>query len=122
MAKGKKRERKRVPKEEHKNLRLWAEGVRETILSLHLEHYQKAMDQGWHYERRYWKKVCREFHGRVDWRTRDNKEPVLHAWDASAPIVEEDLGEEGVTARAARVEVLNTVSHIHHISHRAHSA
>ncbi|KAJ7325484.1 hypothetical protein DFH08DRAFT_1085166 [Mycena albidolilacea] len=105
MAKGnkKKRERKRVPKEERKNLRLWAEGPREAILAPHLDKYQTALNQGWRQERKYLKKVCREYHARVSWRTLDHKEPVLAEWDPAALILSDDEEE----ARAARVKILN---------------
>ncbi|KAJ7889307.1 hypothetical protein B0H14DRAFT_2561806 [Mycena olivaceomarginata] len=109
MAKGnkKKRERKRVPKEERKNLRLWAEGARETILTPHLDNYQTALNQGWRRERKYLKKVCREYNARVSWRTLDHEEPVLAEWDPAALIVDEQLSDDEEEARAARVKILN---------------
>ncbi|KAJ7828480.1 hypothetical protein B0H14DRAFT_3718817 [Mycena olivaceomarginata] len=109
MAKGnkKKRERKRVPKEERKNLRLWADGARETILTPHLDNYQTALNQGWRQERKYLKKVCREYNARISWRTLDHEEPVLADWDPAALIVDEQLSNEEEEARAARVKILN---------------
>ncbi|KAJ7784200.1 hypothetical protein B0H16DRAFT_1446458 [Mycena metata] len=50
-----KRARRRVPKAERRNLRLWAEGARESILTPHLEGYAQALDAGWQDERKYWK-------------------------------------------------------------------
>ncbi|KAJ7801666.1 hypothetical protein B0H14DRAFT_3782628 [Mycena olivaceomarginata] len=109
MAKGnkKKRERKRVPKEERKNLRLWADGARETILTPHLDNYQTALNQGWRQERKYLKKVCREYNARISWRTLDHEEPVLAEWDPAALIVDEQLSNEEEETRAARVKILN---------------
>ncbi|KAJ6448363.1 hypothetical protein C8R45DRAFT_1133146 [Mycena sanguinolenta] len=107
MARGQKRVRKRVPKEKRRNLRLWAEGAREQILTPHLDAYQQASDQGRRQERKYWKKVCREFHARVDWRTEDHEEPILSEWDPAATVVEEVLSAEDEQARSARVDILN---------------
>ncbi|KAJ6557786.1 hypothetical protein B0H19DRAFT_1070398 [Mycena capillaripes] len=103
----KKREHKRVPKAERKNLRLWAEGSRETILTPHLDAYAKALDEGWELERKLLKKICNEFHARVDWRTPENEELVLKDWDLSAQLVPESLTEEEEKLRGVRVEVLN---------------
>ncbi|KAK6980529.1 hypothetical protein R3P38DRAFT_2579910 [Favolaschia claudopus] len=102
-----KRQRPRVPKENKKNLKLWAEGARETILKPHIDGYQKAMDKGWRHERKYWKKVCREFHARVDWRTQDHEEPVLREWQENSIIQEEALSPEEEVERSARVDILN---------------
>ncbi|KAJ6557483.1 hypothetical protein B0H19DRAFT_1261106 [Mycena capillaripes] len=108
MAKpGKKRERKCVPKAERRNLRLWAEGSRETILAPHLDAYAKALDEGWQPERKLLKKICKEFHARVHWRTPDNEEPVLKDWDLLAQLVPESLTEEEERLRGERIEVLN---------------
>ncbi|KAJ7881950.1 hypothetical protein B0H13DRAFT_2344883 [Mycena leptocephala] len=108
MAKsGQKRARPRIPKESRKNLRLWAEGARETILAPHLDDYAKALDQGWQHERKYLKKVCREFHARVNWRVQDHEEPELGEWDPSAPVVAETLTDEEEKARGRRVKELN---------------
>ncbi|KAK6993081.1 hypothetical protein R3P38DRAFT_3224091 [Favolaschia claudopus] len=107
MGKRKKPERRRKAKQDRQNLRLWAEGARESILSPHLDGYQKAMDRGWRAERKYWKKICREFHARVDWRTKDHEEPVLRDIDSTQPAVEELLSDEEEAARSSRVNELN---------------
>ncbi|KAJ7169364.1 hypothetical protein C8R43DRAFT_945303 [Mycena crocata] len=105
----KKREQKRVPRAERKNLRLWAEGVRETILSPHLDGYTAALDQGWRQERAYCKKVCLEFHSRVDWQTEDHEEPVLDEnWDASAlKEKSKPLSPEQEKTKRGRMKVLD---------------
>ncbi|KAK6992781.1 hypothetical protein R3P38DRAFT_3429464 [Favolaschia claudopus] len=107
--KGKKRQRKRVAKEDRKNLRLWAEGAREAILKPHLDKYQQAMDQGRRQERKYLKGVCREFHARISWRTQDHEEPeISENWVSSATTGDvEVLSEEEEAAKSARVEELN---------------
>ncbi|KAK7013742.1 hypothetical protein R3P38DRAFT_3277582 [Favolaschia claudopus] len=107
MAKTKKRSRKKVAKEDRKNLRLWAEGARETILAPHLDAYQKAKDQGRRQERKILKKICREFHVRVGWRVKDHEEPILKEWDPTAPEDEEMLSEEEAAAKSTRVNELD---------------
>ncbi|KAK7000640.1 hypothetical protein R3P38DRAFT_3218926 [Favolaschia claudopus] len=77
------------------------------ILKPHIDGYQAAMDKGWRYERKYWKKVCREFHARIDWRTQDHEEPVVREWDESNTIEEETLSPELEVQRATRVDGLN---------------
>ncbi|KAK6966800.1 hypothetical protein R3P38DRAFT_2815716 [Favolaschia claudopus] len=103
----KKRSRKRVARENRKNLRLWAEGARETILSPHLEAYQAAKDQGRRQERKILKKICREFHARVSWRVQDHEEPVLKDWDANTVEDEELLTEDEAAAKNARMVELD---------------
>ncbi|KAK7046226.1 hypothetical protein R3P38DRAFT_3257675 [Favolaschia claudopus] len=107
MAKNKKRTRQCVPKENRKNLRLWAEGARESILTPHLDAYQAALDQGRRQERKMLKKICREFHARVDWRTKDHEEPMLSEWDPAGIATEEQLSEDDEAAKRARMEELN---------------
>ncbi|KAK6975114.1 hypothetical protein R3P38DRAFT_3238013 [Favolaschia claudopus] len=103
----KKRPRKRVAKENRKNLRLWAEGAREIILAPHLDAYQIAKDQGRRQERKLLKKICREFHARVGWRVQDHEEPVLKEWDPNSIEDEELLSDEEQAAKTAREEELN---------------
>ncbi|KAK6969474.1 hypothetical protein R3P38DRAFT_2814299 [Favolaschia claudopus] len=102
-----KRSRAKVAKENKKNLRLWAEGARELVLKPHIEGYQKAMDKGWRYERKYWKKVCREFHARIHWRTQDHEEPVVRVWDENQAIEDEEVSPEDEVERSTRVDELN---------------
>jgi hypothetical protein len=107
-----KREQKRVPKENRKNLRLWAEGARESILIPHLDQYTAAMNQGWQPERKYLKKVCREFHVRVNWRTLDHEEPIVADWDPDAQLTQEDLPSDDQEKKHLRLRELDAVSHI----------
>ncbi|KAJ7123802.1 hypothetical protein C8R43DRAFT_958954 [Mycena crocata] len=104
---GKKRERKRVPKEDRQNLRLWADGVRETVLTPHLEGYAEARDQGRRAERKFLKKVCNEFHNRVPWTTKDHEEPVLLEYDANKPKPRETLSDEQEVEKRSRMKVLD---------------
>jgi hypothetical protein len=115
MAKSsKKRERQRVPKEKKRNLRLWAQGVRETILAPHLDDYGAALDKGWRQERKYWKQVCKEYHARIHWRTEDHEEPILTDWDPAAVVPKETLSLEDEELKNAHVKLLNKVSHSSH--------
>ncbi|KAJ7140438.1 hypothetical protein C8R46DRAFT_1046938 [Mycena filopes] len=99
---GQKRVRERIPKAERRNLRLWAEGQRELVLKPHLEAYSKALDGGWSEERKYIKKVQKEFHARIDWQTPDHEEPVLKDFDPKQvlpPVVLEPAEEVEMQSR-----------------------
>ncbi|KAF8216974.1 hypothetical protein K438DRAFT_1953855 [Mycena galopus ATCC 62051] len=100
--KGIRKPKQRVLKQERKNLRLWAEGVRKEILELHLDAYSKALDKGWVQEH---------------WRTADHEEPILRPFDPSAPITVvfrsiQELTDEEEADRGACIEELN--KRIHH--------
>ncbi|KAJ7680872.1 hypothetical protein DFH06DRAFT_1120457 [Mycena polygramma] len=104
----KERKQKRVPKDKRGNLRLWAEGARETILAPHIEPYSQALVQGWLSERNYLARVCREYHARIDWRLADHEEPEeLLPFDPEAVIEEEVLPVEEDVLKSARVDKLN---------------
>lgn len=105
-----KRARERIPKAERRNLRLWADGARETILAPHLENFAAARTKGSHDEKAYLQIVCNEFHARVDWRLEDHQEPELTAWTADTIITKETLPEEEEKRKRARIEELNAVS------------
>ncbi|KAJ6503459.1 hypothetical protein C8R47DRAFT_1250457 [Mycena vitilis] len=104
----KERKRKRVPKDKRQNLRLWAEGMRETVLSPHIESYGHALGQGWLEERNYLVKVQREYHARISWRLEDHEEPEeLLPFDPEEVIAEEVLTEEEDIRKCARVDKVN---------------
>jgi hypothetical protein len=105
----KKRERKRVAKEDRKSLRGWADGARETILAPHQDKYAIAMEQGWRQERKYLKTVCLEFNARVDWRTGDYEEATIKDWDPTAVVAKETLSEDEEKQKRARLKVLESV-------------
>jgi hypothetical protein len=105
-----KRARERIPKAERRNLRLWADGARETILVPHLENFAAACTKGSHDKKAYLQIVCNEFHARVDWRLEDHQEPELTAWTADTIITKETLPEEEEKRKRARIEELNAVS------------
>ncbi|KAJ7441804.1 hypothetical protein B0H11DRAFT_1932730 [Mycena galericulata] len=91
-----KKPRKRVPKEKRLNLRLWAEGARETVLKPHIEPYADALDRGWRAERDYLKLICNEFHARISWRLQDYEEPELPLpeFDPAKTLTTEELDDE----------------------------
>ncbi|KAJ7095500.1 hypothetical protein C8R43DRAFT_964486 [Mycena crocata] len=102
---GNKRKRTRIPKDSRRNLRLWAEGVRETILLPHLEEYAREMDAGWARERVFWRKVTNEFHARIPWTTEDHEEPVLEDWDPTQQLPPvQILPEEQERAKRKRMQ------------------
>ncbi|KAJ7205085.1 hypothetical protein C8J57DRAFT_1259102 [Mycena rebaudengoi] len=97
------------PKEEHRNLRLWAEGARETILAAHLDNFSAARMKGSHAEKAYLQKVCNEFHDRVDWRLADHEEPILKPWSSDTIISKETLPDDEEKKKCARIEELNAI-------------
>ncbi|KAJ7670630.1 hypothetical protein DFH06DRAFT_1124945 [Mycena polygramma] len=101
--------RKRVPKEDRKNLRLWAEGARESVLTPHIQGYADALERGWRAERDYLLEVCREFHTKIDWRLQDHEEPELPLRDYNPldTVHAEDVDLEEEKAHRERVLLLN---------------
>ncbi|KAJ7764951.1 hypothetical protein DFH07DRAFT_955774 [Mycena maculata] len=107
MATGK-RQCERVPKEDRKNLRGWAEGARETILAAHMDKYLAEKEKGWMQERDYLQVVCREFHARVSWRLQDHEEPTLAPFDPQTMILEkEKLSDEEAVEKRRHITVLD---------------
>ncbi|KAJ6455627.1 hypothetical protein C8R47DRAFT_1082646 [Mycena vitilis] len=105
-----KRQRARVPKSKRRNLKMWAEGARESILTPHIEPYADSMERGWRYEREYFQQVCNQFHTQIDWRLEDHEEPVLplEKFDPNAPLPElERLPEAEERRRQTRMDQLN---------------
>jgi hypothetical protein len=107
-----KKVRKRVAKEKRMNLRLWAEGARETVLTPHIEAYTDALECSWRDERDYVQNVCKEFHARISWRLQDHEEPDLPLpdYDPRAVVASEPLDEEETQRKRDRIGVLNAVS------------
>ncbi|KAJ7751021.1 hypothetical protein B0H14DRAFT_3896881 [Mycena olivaceomarginata] len=99
---------KKKPKDQRRNLRLWAEGNREKVLLPYLPDYAAAMGRGSVQERKLLRKICREYHVRIPWTVADHEEPVLQPWDPKAPIPLEVLSEEQEVLKIARVDELNS--------------
>src|ERR1700761_3203223 len=108
----KKRTWKRIAKKDRRNLKLWAEGARESILKPHIPAYTDALERGWRAERDYLQVVCNEFHARIPWRLADNEEPELPLpeYDQFKAAELEDLDEEGMAQKRVRIDTLNAVS------------
>ncbi|KAK7006053.1 hypothetical protein R3P38DRAFT_3214986 [Favolaschia claudopus] len=100
---------KRIAKKDRKNLKLWAEGARDTILRPHIPGYTDALERGWRFERDYVREVCNEFHARISWRLQDDEEPELPLpdYDPFASREEEELDEEEAEQERLRKETLN---------------
>ncbi|KAJ6558631.1 hypothetical protein DFH09DRAFT_1317346 [Mycena vulgaris] len=99
-----------MAKENRKNLRLWAEGARETVLQPHIEPYADALERGWRAERDYFQQVCKEFHARISWRLLDHEEPAtpLPAFDSTAKLPPlENISVEETARRLARMDELD---------------
>ncbi|KAJ6523681.1 hypothetical protein DFH09DRAFT_1329919 [Mycena vulgaris] len=104
-----KKPRKRVAKENRQNLRLWAEGARETVLTAHIPAYTDALQLGWREERDKLQEICNEFHARISWRLADHEEPELPlpVFDAHAVLPAETLTEEEMKVKADRRALLD---------------
>ncbi|KAJ7766820.1 hypothetical protein B0H16DRAFT_1453834 [Mycena metata] len=100
---------KRIAKKDRRNLRLWAEGARESILKPHIPGYADALERGWRQERDYLHGVCKEFHALISWRLADEEEPVLPlpAYDPYTTPEVEELDDEETTTKRLRIETLN---------------
>lgn len=68
--------RKKVPKEDRRNNKHWADGVRETVLSPHIPGYTD-LERGWRAEDKYLQAVCNEFNAKIPWTLADHEEPAL---------------------------------------------
>ncbi|KAJ7062086.1 hypothetical protein C8F01DRAFT_1082651 [Mycena amicta] len=97
----------RIPKANRKNLRLWAEGARETILKPYLADYGAALDRGTVAEHAILRLILREYFGRVHWSTQDDQEPVLKDWNGSASMEVEALTPEMQQAKEERIKILS---------------
>ncbi|KAJ6542992.1 hypothetical protein B0H19DRAFT_1268179 [Mycena capillaripes] len=104
-----KRTWKRIAKKDRRNLKMWAEGARESVLRPHIPGYTDALERGWRAERDYLHDVCKEFHARIPWRLADDEEPdlPLPEYDAFAVPVSEELDEEDTVMKRLRIETMN---------------
>ncbi|KAJ6480180.1 hypothetical protein C8R45DRAFT_1100768 [Mycena sanguinolenta] len=100
---------KRVAKKDRQNLKLWAEGARESILKPHIPGYTDALERGWRAERDYVQHVCNEFHARISWRIRDDEEPELPLpeYNQFAPPKVETVDDEEATRKRERIKTMN---------------
>ncbi|KAJ7709325.1 hypothetical protein B0H16DRAFT_1480951 [Mycena metata] len=100
---------KRINKKDRRNLKLWAEGTRESILKPHIPAYTDALERGWCAERDYLMEVCKEFHTLIPWRLEDYEEPELPlpAYNKFAKGIEEDLTEDELEMKRLKIETMN---------------
>ncbi|KAJ7580974.1 hypothetical protein C8J56DRAFT_1056972 [Mycena floridula] len=86
------RKYKRVPKSQCQSSKLWAEGIRETVLAPHLEVITDAMARG-----------------HIPWSLEDHEEPTLPlpAFDPNAPPVPETLTGDELKAKRKRIDFSN---------------
>ncbi|KAJ7061576.1 hypothetical protein C8F01DRAFT_1252356 [Mycena amicta] len=96
----------RIDKKDLKNARLWAEGLRETILKPYLDDYSAALDRGTAAERILLRRIIREFFGRIHWSTPDSEEVVLRPWDPNGADVDETLSPVAQAAKAERIKFM----------------
>lgn len=73
----KKRSFKRMHKSDRQNQKLWAEGVRESILAPHVAPYADALARSHVAERDYVCRVQSEYHQLIPWDLPDDEEPAL---------------------------------------------
>ncbi|KAJ7020540.1 hypothetical protein C8F04DRAFT_1196517 [Mycena alexandri] len=101
---------KRIAKKDRRNLKLWAEGARESVLKPHIPAYTDALQRGWRAERDYLTLVCNKFHACISWRLEDHEEPELPLpnYDRFAQVQEEEeLDEEEFLRKRLRIEEMN---------------
>ncbi|KAJ7593199.1 hypothetical protein C8J56DRAFT_886195 [Mycena floridula] len=103
------RKYKCVPKSQRQSSKLWAEGIRETVLAPHLEVIADAMARGHIAGQQALQHVCREYHAKIPWSLEDHEEltlPLL-AFDSNAPPVPETLTGDELKAKRKRIDFSN---------------
>lgn len=100
----------RMHKSDRKNQKLWAEGVRDGILSPHIEPYADALARSVVDERDYLQRVFNEYHQLIPWRLSDDEEPALPLPTYSPNAIdEEELGAEDALLKARTIANKNKV-------------
>lgn len=104
-----------MPKEERKNQKLWADGLREDLLMTHFTDYCRARDSG---SRRdcqlVMSKILHHYHAMIPWRLPDHEEPPrpLPQYDPSVVLPEEeDILEEDATRKALYMQAKEKARH-----------
>lgn len=92
-------------KDERQNLKCWAEGVREDILTPWLLRYGDACSKGYVAERDCLRKVVNEFSFHIDWRIADWDEPPRPLREYDPALVDNDggLSPEEVIAKRNKI-------------------
>lgn len=101
----------RMRKADRKNQKLWAEGVRETILAPHIEPYADALARSLVAERDYLQRVYNEYHQLIPWRLSDDEEPTLPLpeYDPKAQMIDEGLTDGEASLKAVTMGQKNKV-------------
>lgn len=105
------RKYQRMRKADRKNQKLLAEGVRQSILSPHIEPYADALARSLVAERDYLQRVYNEYHQLIPWRLSDDEEPdlPLPAYDPKAMAEEEELSADDASLKARTIANKNKV-------------
>ncbi|KAK0437896.1 hypothetical protein EV421DRAFT_1738840 [Armillaria borealis] len=101
--------KQRLKKEERKNLKGWAEGGRERILSKHVLPYSDCLELGWHAELACLEEICCKYYFHVGWRLLDHEEPAqpFRLYNPHAPRKHEELTPEEAKQKCERVEEID---------------
>lgn len=106
------RNRRNRKKSERGNNKLWAEGLRETILTPHIPLFADAVRKGWSAQRIYLGQVFDEYHFHVPWDLPvDEEPPPLKPYDPLVYYAEETLTEELAEERHLARKKSNKVCH-----------
>ncbi|KAL1684835.1 hypothetical protein GGG16DRAFT_28990, partial [Schizophyllum commune] len=111
---GKKRKRGGKPKEERRNRKNWAEGVREEFMKPYVPRYVDAVAKGgWPAGQAVIRELCAEYHAKIPWTLPYTKEPTtpLPEYDPTNPPVLEPLSDEEEAERSAVLTELNGMLH-----------
>ncbi|KAJ7050754.1 hypothetical protein C8F01DRAFT_1263640 [Mycena amicta] len=103
-----------IPKELRQNKKNWADGVRSSILTPHLEGYGKAKRLGRAHADEYLQRVFNEYHFHIPANSPDFEEPPLplREYDPKAPLPDDShLTEAERLAKASYIEKTNKASH-----------
>ncbi len=106
--------KQRLKKEERKNLKGWAEGGCERILSKHVLPYSDCLELGWHAELACLAEIYCEYYFHIGWHLLDHEEPTqpFCLYDPHAPCKHEDLTPEEAKQKCEQVEKIDKVSAI----------
>jgi hypothetical protein len=100
-----------VPSNVRQNLRLWATGAPEQVLSVFMPSYIVALEKGVEAERALLKEVLYVYDARIGWRTKDFEQPlVLRDYVEGTVVPVERLTPEEAAQKAARLLELRDVS------------
>lgn len=108
---GKRQRKKQMDKAERKNLKLWAEGAREEVLSQYIEVYGDACARGYISERDCLL-ICNHYHQVIDWCLEDHEEPSLPLPEYDPKCIDKDegLSTDEIKGKQTKIGQMNMVS------------